>query len=130
MFNAALKGREPIFRRRIFLDKGDIVAPRYFPGEIRMDSPGSAVINTADNLTPAEREYQEQKEAFEKIPPLLLREYLGQFVIVHNGKILDSDNDLTTLTRRFFIGRNRDKPVYIAPVGIEEEESIETPFFD
>ena len=95
-----------------------------------MSSPGLAAISIPSNLTPAEREYQEQKEAFEKIPPLLLRQYLGQFVIAYNGRILDSDNDLTTLTRRFFSGRDRDTPVYIAPVGIEEEESIDTPFFD
>lgn len=130
MYNATPKTGEPPFRRRIFLGKGDVIAPNYFSGEIKMESPGSGVINIANDLTPAEREYREQKEAFENIPPLLLREYLGRFVIAHNGQILDSDTNLTTLTRRFFGGRDRNKPVFIAPVGIEEEESIETPFFD
>lgn len=79
--------------------------------------------------TPAEREFREQKEAFQRIPPLLLEEYRGRYVISHDGSILDADEDLDTLTSRFF-AEHGDMPVFLTKVGGEVREFIDTPFFD
>lgn len=80
-------------------------------------------------MTQAEKEFLEQKEDFLNIPPLLLEEYHGQYVVSHNGQILDSDFDLPNLTARFF-GQYGDLPVYIDKVGGTIRATIDTPFFD
>ena len=80
-------------------------------------------------LTQSEREFQEQKEAFEQIPPLLLEQYRGHFVASSNGRIVDSDEDFIALTHRFFENFG-DVPVFITKIGRDDGISIETPFFD
>ena len=57
-----------------------------------------------------------QKEAFQRIPASRLTPYEDQFVVSHNGQIIDSDYDLPTLTRRFF-RRHPKKSVYITRIG-------------
>lgn len=64
----------------------------------------------------ADDAFEVQKKAFQTIPARILAQYEHQFVISHDGRIIDSDFDLPTLTRRFFKGRPR-LPVYITRVG-------------
>lgn len=119
---------EPTQKQRIIFAPTSVTGSPYFPGEFDMANAGFVLIESMD-LPPEEREFEEQKSAFEQIPSLLLEPCRGQFVIAHNGRILDSDTDLTTLTRRFF-GQHGDMEVYITRVGMAERESIDTPFFD
>lgn len=86
-------------------------------------------VKLQDTPTQEERAFREQREAFLAIPPLLLAPYQGQFVVSRNGEILDSDNDLPTLTKRFF-GQRGDIQVYITQVEPIEEEASLTSFFD
>lgn len=60
--------------------------------------------------------FEEQKRAFEAISAKVLAAYSGRFVVSRNGKIVDSDENLSTLTRRFF-HRHRSARVYITRVG-------------
>jgi len=84
---------------------------------------------TEQQPTISEREFQEQKEAFQQIPPLLLEQYRGQFVASRNGNIVDSDSDLDSLVSRFFT-RHGDVPVYVTKVGSPIREFFDTPFID
>lgn len=80
-------------------------------------------------LTESEREFREQEEAFRQIPPLFLEQYRGQFVASRNGRILDSDEDLASLSRRFF-ETHGDVPVFMTKIGEDFDVVIDTPFFD
>jgi len=79
--------------------------------------------------TDSERNFQEQKLAFEEIPPLLLEKYRGQFVASLNGRIVDSDHDYVTLVHRFF-GTFGDVPVYITKIGHRDVVMVDTPFVE
>lgn len=72
-------------------------------------------------------EYERQKSAFNQIPPLFLSQYNGKYVVSHDGVIMDSDEDLYSLTNRFFSAHNNMK-VYISFVGSNHERRIRTPF--
>jgi hypothetical protein len=80
-----------------------------------------------DERTPAEREFEEQKQAFERIPPSDLAPYHGQYVAVRNGIIVDSDYDPIELSRRFY-ERFGGVPVYKTRIGKRRVVNIPTPF--
>ena len=61
-------------------------------------------------------EFEIQRQRFQKIPEASLASYENQFVVSMNGRIVDSDSDLPTLTGRFFKGHS-GKSVYITKVG-------------
>lgn len=86
-------------------------------------------VDTMSSLSQTEIEFHEQKEAFSNIPPIILAQFHNQFVVSHNGEILDHDSDLPTLTSRFF-PQHEDLPVYVAKVGDTIRATIATPFFD
>jgi hypothetical protein len=86
-------------------------------------------VNTMPSLSQEELEFQQQKDAFSDIPPIILAQFQNMFVVSHNGNILDSDFDLPTLTARFF-GHHGDMPVYITKIGEQVEDRFDTPFFD
>lgn len=75
-----------------------------------------------------EKEFDRQKEAFSGISPELLEPHKGRFVASRNGEIVDSDDDLTVLTGRFF-REHGDVPVYITKVGEPIQATIKTPLF-
>ena len=75
----------------------------------------------------ADRAYEQQKQAFEGIPARALKPYAGQYVVSVNGRIMDSDRDLPTLTRRFF-GDHGHIPVYVGFAGRSPVVVIDTPF--
>jgi hypothetical protein len=61
-------------------------------------------------------EFEQQKEAFKRIPPGEFEQYNNQFVAARDGAIVDHDEDLVVLTGRFF-DRYGDVPVYIKKIG-------------
>ena len=107
----------------------DIVESQYFIGGHEMSTPSVMINLRPQNLTLAEREFEEQERLFEQIPPLLLEPYRGQFVASMDGQIVDSDEDLATLSRRFF-ETHGDMAVFMTKVGEEFDVVIDTPFLD
>ena len=75
-----------------------------------------------------DEEFEEQKAAFKNIPSECFEPYRGRFVATRNGEIVDSDDDLTALTRRFF-REHGDVPVYITRVGEPMHVTLRTPRF-
>jgi len=96
-----------------------------FDGAAIIEPVPGADVTTAGPIGDIELEQQER--AFLRIPPAELERYQGQFVISCNGKIMDSDSDLTKLGRRFF-SEHGDVPAYITKVGGPMEFTIRTPF--
>jgi hypothetical protein len=89
---------------------------------------GRIEILVADDQATADAEFNQEKDAFKRIPPLILMPYRGQFVASRNGEIVDSDDNLAELTRRFF-GEHGDVSVYITRVGEPIRITISTPLF-
>ncbi|MDM8519881.1 DUF5678 domain-containing protein [Anaerolineales bacterium HSG6] len=80
-----------------------------------------------------QREISRQKirketQAFEQQKPELLRSYLGQYVAIHHGKVIDHDPNLRTLNARVFqkLGRTTvlHKKVIVEP---EPELMVRSP---
>ena len=70
--------------------------------------------------------FEAQKRAFQAISPKALAAYDGLFVVSRNGRIIDSDENLSQLTRRFF-SQHGDVDVYISRIG-KRGVTIATPF--
>lgn len=94
----------------------------------RVDTSPSTQGKGDDARLTADLEFRQQKDAFKRIPPHVLVSYRGQFVASCNGEIVDSDENLAELTRRFF-GEHGDVPVYMTRVGEPIRITISTPLF-
>ena len=88
-----------------------------------------------DFVNQAVREYLEQLEdqklkaevqAFERMHPQLVKQYLGQFVAVHEGQIVDADVDFEALFLRLE-KRLGDVPVLIRPVSVNPASELRAP---
>ena len=88
-----------------------------------------------DFVNQAVREHLEQlddqkleakAQAFERMHPQLLRQYLGQFVAVHEGQVVDADVDFEALFLRLQ-KRLGDVPVLIRPVNAEPTLELRAP---
>ncbi len=75
---------------------------------------------------PGQGSFEKQKRAFQAISPKALSAYDGRFVVARNGRVVDSDENLSTLTRRFF-GRHGDVDVYVTRIG-KRPVTVATPF--
>jgi hypothetical protein len=67
-----------------------------------------------------------EAQAFERMHPQLVKQYLGQFVAVHEGQIADADVDFEALFLRLQ-ERLGDVPVLIRPVGTEPTPELRAP---
>lgn len=114
--------------KRITLFRGEEVCGNFLGSNFMVGS-DSAILRRECALSRAEIEFQEQEHAFHRILPLDLVPYAGEYVVSRDGRIVDHDVDLPTLTNRFF-SRYGDLPVYITKIGEEESEAIDTPFLD
>ena len=65
-------------------------------------------------------------QAFERMHPRLVEQYLGQFVAVHGGQVVDVDVDFETLFLRLQ-KRLGDTPVLIRPVSTEPTLELRAP---
>jgi hypothetical protein len=83
--------------------------------------------NERDRTASADLEFERQKTAFQRIPRSVLRRYKGQYVVAHNGQIVDHDANLTVLGQRFFDSHG-DIAVYITRVDKTKPVKIRTPF--
>lgn len=64
----------------------------------------------------AEQQLEAEIEAFERMHPRLKTKYLGQFVVIHQGKVVDVDPTLETLYLRIQ-ERFGERTVLIRQVG-------------
>jgi hypothetical protein len=66
----------------------------------------------------ADETFAREKTFFDSLPPDALSAFQGHYVAVYGQRIIDSDYDLYSLTRRFF-SKHGPVPVYITFVGEE-----------
>ena len=64
-----------------------------------------------------------EREAFEQQKPALLAQYLGEYVAVHEGQVIDHDPDLRTLHLRVFTHLGHT-PVLLKQVTAEPEREL------
>lgn len=67
---------------------------------------------------------QQERLAFLRLKPELLRTHKGLYVAIHNGQVVDSDEDQRALAKRVFAQAYR--PVYIELVS-EKPRTAELP---
>lgn len=72
--------------------------------------------------SPMEQAFKREKAGFEQQLPALLARYDGQYVAVHNGRVVAADRDRIRLVRRFF-GEYGDVPVFIGYVSRRRRRS-------
>jgi hypothetical protein len=73
-----------------------------------------------------ENKWQGEFEAFRGLRPDLLRAHLGQYVVIHNGQVVDSESDDLALALRFFAQHGKI-PVHIGLVTVEPEAAVRIP---
>ena len=69
----------------------------------------------------ARRRMQREMDAFFQLHALLLADYAGEYVAIHQGKLIDHDSDQLALYQRVE-RRYRDTPVLIKQVLADPEE--------
>jgi hypothetical protein len=124
--------KRPRFRKFKFIDvllEGKRGWPDYRRGHRVYSGKRHHVITKDKSLeqSPAELEFERQREAFNKIPASELARYQGRFVAVRDGVIVDSDYDPIELSRRFF-ERYGGVPVYKTRIGEPMVVNIPAPF--
>jgi len=75
-----------------------------------------------------ENKWQREFEAFQRLRPDLLRTYLGQYVVIHNGQVVDSGPDDLALALRFFAEHGK-VAVHIGLVTVEPEAPVRIPHY-
>jgi len=73
-----------------------------------------------------ENKWQGEFEAFQRLRPDLLRTHLGQYVVIHNGQVVDSGPDDLALALRFFAEHGK-VAVHIGLVTVEPEAPVRIP---
>lgn len=71
------------------------------------------------------QKFEREKEVYLHLKPQLLQTHRGQFVAIHEGKVVDADQDNGELVRRV-VERYGNEPVYIQLVA-EELRTFEIP---
>jgi len=88
------------------------------------DFVNQAVRERLENLE--DQKLEAESQAFERLHPQLIQQYLGQFVAVHNGRIVDADADFEVLFLRLqeYLG---EIPVLIRAVNTEPTLELRAP---
>jgi hypothetical protein len=72
--------------------------------------------------------WQREHEAFQRLLPNLLHTHLGQYVVIHDGQVVDSGPDDLTLAMRFFT-QHGNVSVHIGLVITEAETPVRIPHY-
>ncbi len=80
------------------------------------------------NCTVTNGKWQREHQAFLTLRPQLLATHLGQYVVVHNGQIVDSGPDDVALALRFF-AQHGNVPVHIGLVTEAPDPSVRIPHY-
>jgi hypothetical protein len=76
----------------------------------------------------SENKWQREFEAFQRLRPDLLRTHAGQYVLIHNGKVVDSGPDDLAMALRFFAEHGK-VPIHIGLVTLEPEAPARIPHY-
>jgi len=79
-------------------------------------------------LRTAPRTFEDEKEAFLSMLPMLASRHPGEYVAISKGAIADHDRSRLQVVRRFF-SRYTGTPVYVGFVGQRDVVRVPTPFF-
>lgn len=64
------------------------------------------------------RSFEQERQAFRRMLPMLLARRAGEFVAVAGGEVVDHDTSRRVLLRRYFqVESRRSVPVYVGYVG-------------
>jgi hypothetical protein len=80
------------------------------------------------NLSAANGKWQREYQAFLRLKPQLMTEYRGQYVVVHEGVVVDSGSDKIALALRFF-AQHGNVPIHIGLVTNEPEIPARIPHY-
>jgi len=88
------------------------------------DFVNQAVRERLENLE--DQKLEAESQAFERLHPQLIRQYMGQFVAVHNGQVVDADANFEALFLRLqqHLG---EIPVLIRAVSTEPTPELRAP---
>jgi hypothetical protein len=75
-----------------------------------------------------ENKWQSEFEAFQRLRTDLLRTHLGEYVVIHNGQVVDSGPDDLALALRFFAQHGKVS-VHIGLVALEPETPVRIPHY-
>jgi hypothetical protein len=75
-----------------------------------------------------EDKWQHEFEAFQRLLPDLLHTHLGQYVVIHNGQVVDSGPDDLALALRFFAQHGK-VPIHIGRVTREPATPARIPHY-
>jgi hypothetical protein len=68
--------------------------------ELVNDVVANAFVENTPTENPARDKMVQEIEAYKKMHPRLVKKHLGQFVAIHNGKLVDRDSDKEALFLR------------------------------
>jgi hypothetical protein len=89
-----------------------------------------AVMLPATSLTsrPSDDKWQREHQAFLQLKPQLIEKYDGNYVVIHNGQVIDSGADDVALALRFF-AQHGNVPVHIGLVSRWPERADRIPHY-
>lgn len=81
-----------------------------------------------DAVALASNKWKREYQAFQQQLPDLLDTHRGQYVVIHNGQVVDSGPDDVALALRFF-AQHGNVPVHIGRVSTEPEPVQRVPHY-
>jgi hypothetical protein len=72
--------------------------------------------------------WESEFEAFLRLLPQLLETHRGEYVVIHEGRVVDSGQDDLTLALRFFAGHG-NVPIHVGLVSDEPEPVTRIPHY-
>jgi hypothetical protein len=94
--------------------------------DIRREALTQIIEDDPASARETEAEFARQKRLFLAIPESEREQYRGQYVASHDGRILDSDEDLRALSHRFFT-QHGEVSVYMTKIDGPIRATLRTP---
>jgi len=89
----------------------------------KIDVPPAPML---DRRSSGESKWAQEQEAFLRLRPLLLRTHRGQFVAIHEGRLVDSGEDEIALGLRVY-AKFGYVPIYVGQVTDEPHRVVRIP---
>ena len=80
------------------------------------------------DLQPAQSKWQREDDAFRRLLPDLLRTHGGQYVVIHEGRMVDSGPDELALAVRF-LEQHGNVPIHVGLVTDQPERIARVPHY-
>lgn len=94
-----------------------------------MSNPGSVTLPApAVDRSPANDKWQREYQAFLRLKSQFLAAHAGQYVVVHEGGVVDSGPDDVALALRFF-AQHGNVPVHIGLIMDGTEAAVRIPHY-